>query len=370
MSNYQYFQRHKSLTNYLMKTTLLTLGTLALLLSLTLPSSGQCDLLETPVAGMTLTSSEGGTGNRSGLAYSPLFDLYYSVNAGSSSYPIDVYDADGEMVYNEASNFDYRGAWYNPENGQIEGNGYGSLGLASQNLNIITGIPTGSVTPILAAAQPDAQSCGDLNTSNNEIVYYHNGSIHRYDREDNSLISSHTITGLPNELANMNTNTVIYTGCPTYEYGVYHRINQELYLINSVNFIVSAIVELPIDAPTEQSFKMAYTNNLFWLYQPSVSQWWSYDLFEGVLSTDEPEELKEGLSVFPNPATKDINVSIVDDFKGGTIRIADITGKTVMQWTQNSTEIRSVDISRLRSGLYLITLEKDSVRRYAKFIKE
>jgi len=126
-----------------------------------------------------MTASETGTLNRSGVAYHPTFRFYYSVNAGSANYPIDAYDEQGNRLFNPVQGFDYRGLWFNPAAATIEGNGFDDLGILVHNLNVNTGEPLGSGASVLAANQPNTQSAGDLDTEDNEIIYYATDTIYR-----------------------------------------------------------------------------------------------------------------------------------------------------------------------------------------------
>lgn len=77
-------------------------------------SAQECLVLENAEVGISLISSDGGTANRSAVAFNPNAELYYSVNAGSTVYPIDTYSIIGTRVNARPQGFDYRGAWWNP----------------------------------------------------------------------------------------------------------------------------------------------------------------------------------------------------------------------------------------------------------------
>jgi len=248
-------------------------------LFLTYELEGQCSILDTAIfTNLTLARSSNGTSNRSGLAYNPHANLYYSVNAGSPDYPLDVYDRDGVRVSSPPQGFDYRGAWWNPQTDLMEGNGVGIRGIFIQTLKSGSSYPTGLGTQIFEGAQPDNQSVGDLDTDLNEIIYYHGGYIHRYDRRTNEFLGQYLVTGLPVALSSINSNTVVYTGCKGNEIGIYDFENQRLLLINKQTRAYSSYSQLPASAPKRSSFGMTYANGLFWLYDNG--QWIGYKVVE------------------------------------------------------------------------------------------
>jgi len=65
------------------------------------------------------------------------------------------------------------------------------------------------------------------------------------------------------------------------------------------------------------------------------------------------------LDLYPNPATERINISISGKLlREGTLRIQDLTGKTVLeQHVRGGEPIHSVSVSSLKNGFYLVTLE-------------
>ena len=81
----------------------------------------------TPVSNAVSTGIElqcfGGSVFRSGLAWHPEFNLYYSANAGSPGYPLETFSASGELLSTASQGYDFRGLWWNSLTDQLEGNG-------------------------------------------------------------------------------------------------------------------------------------------------------------------------------------------------------------------------------------------------------
>ena len=72
------------------------------------------------------------------------------------------------------------------------------------------------------------------------------------------------------------------------------------------------------------------------------------------------------LSVFPNPATNQITLEVEEPIS--TLVITDVTGKTV--FSSNKVTQKQVDVSTLKKGVYIITIQTDSYSATSKFIKE
>lgn len=217
----------------------------------------------------------GGSVNRSGIAYNPNQQLYYSVNAGGGSFPIETFSSTGTPMASIASGYSYRGFWWNPNNNTAEGKVIGSGGIVQQNLDG-SFYPLGTGNLIVAGSGPDAQSCGDYDWVDDEIVYYFNGSIYRYDRATHTLIASIAVTGLPAPIGNLNTNTATYTNVTGMEIGLYDGINKAFYFINKLTGVYATSCQLPLTAPPGANFQMGFENGYFWIYNTASSQWEGY----------------------------------------------------------------------------------------------
>ena len=216
-----------------------------------------------------------GTSNRAGIAYNPNQQYYYSINAGSGSYPIETFSSTGTPLASISSGYSYRGFWWNPNNSTIEGKAYANGGIVRQNVDA-SFFPLGTGTTIVTGSAPDAQSCGDYDWVDDEVLYYYNGSAYRYDRSTHTVISSVAITGLPVPIANLNNNTAAYTNIPGMEFGVYDGVTKSFYFINKLTGAYVATCQLPATAPTAASFQMGFENGYLWLYNTTTSQWEGY----------------------------------------------------------------------------------------------
>lgn len=326
---------------------------LALWLVATSVFAQDCNTLNLAFPDIQLEASlNTGTANRSGVAFHPVFQVYYSVNAGSTTYPIDAYDADGNILVSPASGFDYRGLWFNPVTTFIEGNGFNDQGVASHNLAPGTGNPTGSITALLPVAQPSDQSCGDIDPENNYLIYYFNGEIYRYNRTDNSSVDVLTITGLPSELAEINTTGIVYVGCPGKEYAIYNYVDKQLLYINQSNGEYAGFTQLPVSAPGVDRFNMSFANNRLFLYNRNENRWESYFVTDVINSQVEIDYLEAEVSYGPNPFSDQLTVSIQTTTVGQyRLEVYNVFGQAIGQWVV--TDRTTIPLGHLKAGTYL-----------------
>lgn len=220
----------------------------------------------------------GGTDNRSSIAFNPNQQLYYSVIAGSVGYHIETYDQNGNPVNSVLQGFDYRGLWWNSNSNKLEGNGYNTFGIWTQDLDINSHpYPTGS-HELYGVSGPNPQCAGDYDWNDDEIIYYYNGAIFRYDRTSHNQIGNQTISNLPTAITNINKTNVVYTGIPGMEVGIYDYNNKALYFIDKNTGVYQATCQLPQSAPAANMFRVAFANNHLWLYDTQDSQWKGYEV--------------------------------------------------------------------------------------------
>ena len=159
---------------------------------------GQCNLLPNAIPGIILDYQSTNLLNCSGVGYNPIR---------------------GTQLYTTTAGFDWRGMWWNPNTNQLEGNGYSGSGMWRANLDGNGYALNTGASIFTGMAQPDAQSCGDYDPVANGVIYYFNGRIYRYSRATNAAISNYLLVGCPVGLGNLNSTTVVYTGCAGREIG-------------------------------------------------------------------------------------------------------------------------------------------------------
>lgn len=72
------------------------------------------------------------------------------------------------------------------------------------------------------------------------------------------------------------------------------------------------------------------------------------------------------VSMYPNPATSTINFNL-SDAKTYTVNIFDITGKLQASTSVNATQ-NTIDISNMRAGLYLVSVENNGAKKVVRLI--
>ncbi len=253
---------------------------LSLFLAVCTLVQAQCILLPNATAGITLVHQNTNCFNNSGVAFNPNLALYYGVRAGNSSFPLETWSAAGTPLFNTSAGFDWRGMWWNPTTNQLEGNGYNTSGIWKANLNGSGYAQNTGVSIFTGMNQPDAQSCGDLDWQAYEILYYSNGSIYRYSRTTNAFLGSYPITGTPVAISNLNSTTVMYTGCPGKEIALLDYNNKRVYVYNKANGAFAGSSQLPASAITTSSFRTSWANCHVWLFNVSNFTWSSYKIFD------------------------------------------------------------------------------------------
>lgn len=321
---------------------------------------------------VSLKASASGTNNRSGVAYNPLKQVYYSVDAGNASFPVDSYNAAGELLDSVASGFDFRGAWWNPLLYTFEGNGYNSLGIFSKAIDPFTGVAVTGGSVVAANTQPGTQSCGDLDTANYEIIYYSGGSIYRYSRLDDQALGSAAITGLPGGTT-LNSYGVFYTGIEGMEYGVYDYTNLRFIFLNRLAEYVG-FSQLPGTAFAASSYKTSWANRLFWVYDDSETTWFSYNVLEGYPLGIKNSEINDSrdISIYPNPVTTETRLDLGDLNSEVThIRLLSVNGEVLKDITDIPSTTYTLNLGNESKGMYILqvtTLEGENYFR--KLIKQ
>jgi len=325
----------------------------------------QCSVLPLALPGPVTLQCAGGTNNRSGLAYHPVFGIYYSVNAGNAGYPIEAFDLNGSLLLSTAQGNDYRGYWWNDSLSQLEGNSYAGYGIVSQDLDP-NGLPLGTVTTIFSSnTQPDAQSCGVLDWNNNWILYNWGGVISAYGRYTNVLAGTTSITGLP--ASTINTTSLIYTGCPGNEIGLYDFINSRIYFIDQNSGAYTTTCQLPPTSTTNDRFRLAFVNNYLWVFNPVSLIWESFIVFQSGVGVEE--NFIQSTAVYPNPVTTSVTFYFANQLQDAEVILFDVTGKELKKFTSVNGNKFLFSRDELPSGIYFYeVMEKTAAISRGKLV--
>ncbi|MDD4149471.1 MAG: T9SS type A sorting domain-containing protein, partial [Bacteroidales bacterium] len=93
-------------------------------------------------------------------------------------------------------------------------------------------------------------------------------------------------------------------------------------------------------------------------------------VYINVLLSIGVDEYYSKINIYPNPATKFINI-VQENTDFEQLTVYDITGRIVIQKSLNNSST-SLDISNLPSGVYLISLKtvNSSIEKRVKFVKK
>ncbi|MAK34993.1 MAG: hypothetical protein CMC15_02300, partial [Flavobacteriaceae bacterium] len=176
-----------------------------------------------------------------GIAYNPGDNLYYASTGGSTGRPIDCYDATtGSVISSSPIGVDQRGIWWNPNTMQAETNGFNSTGVFA--ITATGTCPDGS-TLIFGGNQPDAQSGGDYDYDNDEIIYFDESApgIFRVDRATNATIGTTIITSTPAG-TNYAEMSIGYTGVTGFEYALFDVVSNSVHLYDLTGAFQAAVI--------------------------------------------------------------------------------------------------------------------------------
>lgn len=226
--------------------------------------------------------------NAGSVAWHPIQKKYYAAMAGNPKHFIGVYDTKGKQLNpsTQESYFDVRGLWYNPTTKTLQMNGYNDYGWAEYKLNA-KGFPIGVKELYADMNQPDEQSVGAYDPKA-KAVYFLNGegNLEKYNYVDgiyDTFIELYL--GAENDdefednvdvLEEYNSTTVVYTGIPKAEIGLFNVTNRRIELYDLGTGYVTRTLALPDDAPQEDFLDFAYANGIFWIFDTRTRIWKGY----------------------------------------------------------------------------------------------
>ncbi len=225
---------------------------------------------------ITLKMPSGDGTNGAGVAYHKGSERWYAVFAGNSYFPLAIFDKSGKIIDgNQKAQFDARGFWYNENTKKIEGNGYGSEGIVGISLDS-KGMTDGyDIIFYGDSHQPSPQSVGAYDPSNDEILYFHDGSIERYDRKSGDRIGTLGIKDALNPY-DLNETTLVYTGIKNGEIGILNYKTGKILLISKSSGRQTGSISLPSDAPMPDMFNFSYSGGFIWLFDINTRIWHGY----------------------------------------------------------------------------------------------
>ncbi|MFT6002575.1 MAG: hypothetical protein ACI95T_001338, partial [Flavobacteriales bacterium] len=78
----------------------------------------------------------------------------------------------------------------------------------------------------------------------------------------------------------------------------------------------------------------------------------------------------EEIKVYPNPFSDIINVDFKTNKTDGLIKLFGISGRKILEKKINQDKSININLSKLPSGVYIVSLETNGEMRFAKIVKE
>jgi hypothetical protein len=302
----------------------------------------------------------GGNYYKTAVAYNPVKQLYYSVNAGGST-PNEVFDIDGINVGSSVS-VDWRGLWWNSNQNVLEGNTW-------DNYFIIDSLQSngylGGTTHFLGTTTPpNVQSAGTYDASQDLIYYYNNGTLYGESRSGFTDITPIALTGV-SSFADVISFAVFYYDCPGNEIVLFENgsVNKRLLFFNKSTGVLATTVSFPSTLANiaYTGGNVSFANNIVWMFNNSINKWIGYDILESVIGVQELE--KNQILIHPNPASSIINIEMKEQAQ---VLIVNVLGEVLK--TEFVDGLSKLDITSLIPGIYFIQDSKSG--KAVKFIKE
>lgn len=230
---------------------------------------------------ITLTvQGEDGT-NGVSVAYNPSTQLYYTVFAGNSAYPIEVHSSSGTSIASQEVGFDVRGMWYNPSTKSLQGISYDNQGGFEIKLNT-DGTIKGSVATSFSYGM-EGQTVATYAAKKKAIMFVEGNTVYFFKPGKSK---SKTLTLSPTDMnTTLNTNGPMYTGVKNYEIALFEAETMTVHLFSASSGKETGKVVLkagscdPVDdVPTY--FKVSYANDRVFLFDTESRTWTGYKLFD------------------------------------------------------------------------------------------
>lgn len=248
---------------------------LTLVLTIALAACKSNKLNENPTKTLELKYELTNGNNGMAVAYNPKKKLYYAVSGGNESYPLGVFGGKGERVAGNRANADFRGLWWNTELNRLEGNTYRRsnkptiLSVTIDDKGYFTGE---NITVTEKNIQPNIQACGVYDFKNKLILFYSYGKVYKVKRSSLEKIGNIKLE-LPVDEDNISPYSIIYTGFPKKDVGVFDFENKKVYLFDSNTGQHTFTVNLPSESKTYSTFNFSYANGYVWLYNKDTKTW-------------------------------------------------------------------------------------------------
>jgi hypothetical protein len=216
--------------------------------------------------------------NASAVAFIPGPNVYITVIAGNSTFPMEVFDPQGKTLKSMEVGIDIRGIWYNPATKQLEGNAAGEEGWYTMTLDG-NGIPSGEWTLVRTGQnQPDFQSVMSYVPSKKKLVTFYDGNFSYWGRK-NAKEKVRFQHGTPGDTDwYINPTTACYTGNDDFPIAVL-ELNGEQVLFFDLKGKYLAATSIPGGLPEMDGFRFSFANKRAFVYDEVERTWRGYKVF-------------------------------------------------------------------------------------------
>ena len=317
----------------------------------------QCTFRTTAIATGDTLHCSGGDYYRTAVAFNPVHQLYYSVDAGGTT-PDEVFDINGNQVYSSIS-MDWRGLWWNTNTNQLEGNTWGNY-LVIDSLQA-TGYLGGTFNSVGSTTTPNVQCAGVYDPTLDMIYYYNSGTLYGESRSSLVDMTPLPLTGLTS-FTSIHDPTLIYTGCAGNEIGLYDMSAQKIYLFNKSTGALATTINMPVGTifTSYLGGNFAFANNIVWLYNLGINKWVGFDIFQPAVGIGEIAMSQ--VSIYPNPTSSTLKIEVKEQTQ---ITIVNALGEVVK--TETIKGLSTIDVTELSTGVYFI---QSNTGIKTKFIKQ
>jgi hypothetical protein len=214
-----------------------------------------------------------GTSGKNGMAvaYNPENQYYYAIIGGNSSFPVEVFDKNGDHLYETNTGFDSRGLWYNIKEKRLEGKSYGNE-IYYYTLNS-EGFPV-RVDKAKVSSLKDAgeQNVAIYDEKSNQIIVFNNGKLYFYSAKNGKLKKSIPIRRTDDEY-NYVDRSFVWTGVKGMEAAFFNLDSYKLEFYDIKTGQKSGEIYIPLDFYPESQFNISYANNYFFVYDVEYKEW-------------------------------------------------------------------------------------------------
>ncbi len=239
---------------------------------------------------LRLEITEEGGANGAAVAWHPLQKKYYTAIAGNSEFPMVVFDAKGNKLFEDGltTQYDVRGLWYNPFDKALQTNGYDDYGWGQYKL-FEDGKP-GEITDIYEGMlQPTEQAVGAYDAAKNMLYFLdEDGSLAQYNVKTKEFVQSVTLNlgktkknkdaeGTNEDvLESYNSTALIFTGIKGSEIGVLNIDSREVELYNLADGYLVSKLKVPETQEVYTMFNFSYANGIYFFFDKENRVWKGY----------------------------------------------------------------------------------------------